>query len=397
MSSADAWKKYEDQIKKYEDAVKKHADKYASYSEHYGEKWADQAHKFEERAARYQERARRHHERDRARRARHRAARVARAEARAAASTAGAYPRSGEYLEPAGNGLRVKEWRPFRFVAGVVYVIIGIAFFLQSLGVWTVHAVDIWPLAIMAIGASALVGRAKRVRVEQDRSAQLVVAEERVRIARELHDIVAHSVSLMTVQIAAARRVQKSQPEEADRALDAAEQTGRQSLAELRGMLATLRGADASIAAATPGRAAGGVAGQGRAPLPGLTDLEALVSSARDAGLDVTMNVIGDPPRISASVGLAVYRVVQEALTNVMRHAGGPTRVSVEVTYAPDAIMLFVDDEGTGGTGRHSDGHGILGMRERVWAVDGTLDAGPRQPGPGWRVRARIPVMEGPP
>jgi signal transduction histidine kinase len=288
---------------------------------------------------------------------------------------------------------RVIEWRPLRFVAGVVYLLAGISFLLESLSVWTVRAVYIWPLALIAVGVWMLLGRARRVRVEEDRSEQLAVAEERVRIARELHDIVAHSVSLMTVQISAARRVQKTQPEEADRALSAAEQTGRQSLAELRGMLATLRGADASIAAASPRTAAGHGAEAPRAPLPGLRDIEGLVAGARDAGLDVALTVLGEPPQTSGSVGLAVYRVVQESLTNAMRHSGG-AKVSVEITYAPDAIVIFVDDDGQNANARHPEGHGILGMRERVWAVDGTLDAGPREPGPGWRVRARIPVVD---
>jgi len=324
---------------------------------------------------------------------------------------------------PARPGLQVVEWKPLRFVAGVTYVVVGTAFLLDSLRVWRVRAVDVWPLALIAVGTWVLLGRVKRVRVEEDRSSQLAVAEERVRIARELHDIVAHSVSLMTVQIAAARRVQHNQPEAAERALAAAEETGRQSLAELRGMLSTLRGADASIAAASPGRAAGGsgwpggsggtgapgagtpgagAAADGRAPLPGLADLENLVAGARDAGLDVRLSLSGDPPRAPASVGLAVYRVVQEALTNAVRHSGA-SHVDVEVTYAPNFVILFVDDDGEGGnaTGttrpgasRPGEGHGILGMRERVWAVGGTLETGPRTPGPGWRVHARIPVME---
>jgi signal transduction histidine kinase len=290
--------------------------------------------------------------------------------------------------------IRVLEWGPLRFVTGVVYLTVGIAFVLQSAGVWTVRVVDLWPLAFMAVGVAVLLGRAKRVRVEEDRSSQLAVAEERVRIARELHDIVAHSLSLMTVQIAAARRVQRSQPQAADEALAAAEDAGRQSLAELRGVLASLRGADASLAAANPGRVAPeGDPGAGRRPLPGLSDLETLVAGARSAGLAVTLSIVGAPPRAAPGVGLVVYRVVQEALTNAIRYAG-PAHVSVEVTYSPREIVVFVDDDGSGSDGRAGEGHGILGMRERVRAVGGVLDAGPRAPGPGWRVHARIPLSE---
>src|SRR4029077_16163355 len=121
---------------------------------------------------------------------------------------------------------------------------------LESFRVWRVQLVDLWPLFLVAFGTAVLLGRGRRTKVEEDRSAQLAVAEERVRIARELHDIVAHGVSLMTIQIAAARRVQQSQPAAAEQSLQAAEETGRQSLAQLQGMLSMLRGADASIGAA---------------------------------------------------------------------------------------------------------------------------------------------------
>ncbi|HZU71696.1 MAG TPA: histidine kinase [Acidimicrobiales bacterium] len=295
-------------------------------------------------------------------------------------------------------------YRPRRVTFGVVYLVVGIAFLLDSLHAWTVRAGDIWPLALIALGTSMLMGRRQRARVEEDRTSQLAVAEERVRIARELHDIVAHSVSLMTIQIAAARRVGKNQPEAADQALAAAEQTGRQSLVELRGMLSMLRGVDASIEAAGH-RGTGPEPPDGRRPLPGLADLESLVAGARDAGLDVRLRESGTRPESASGVGLTVYRVVQEALTNAIRHAGPAAHVQAEVTYAPGFIIVFVDDDGTGaGTGgarppvtgpaaRTGDGHGLVGMRERVEALGGTMEAGPRSPGPGWRVHARIPTL----
>ena len=373
------------------------------------------------------------------------------------------------------------EYRPTRVVAGVLFFCIGLAFLLDSLHVWTVQIVDVWPLLVVAFGTAVLMGRAKRARVEEDRSGQLAVAEERVRIARELHDIVAHGVSLMTIQIAAARRAQKTQPEAAEESLQAAEETGRQSLAELQGMLSMLRGADASIGAAgrpqgdatvgvgdprgrwqgpwqppghlsradqaaaiaekavtwanwatdwaanwrrqsgwghghwhpppprptpPPGPGAGGPAAArpagdpggpsaaARSPLPRLADVDHLVTSLRSAGLDIKTTVVGVPPQLSPGAELAIYRVVQEALTNTMRYAP-KSHVQLEITYAPDHVLIYVDDDGPGPPAGKtaSSGHGLVGMQERVAAVGGTLTVGPRQPGPGWRVHAWIPVI----
>jgi len=285
--------------------------------------------------------------------------------------------------------------RPGRVIFGVVYLAAGTAFLLDSLHLWQVQAGDAWPLALIAVGIWIVMGRRERAKVDHDRSAQLAVAEERVRIARELHDIVAHSVSLMTIQITAARRIHRRQPDEADEALLAAEHTGRRALSELRNMLSMLRGADASIGAAGSRAGAGAERSAARQPLPGLNDIPALVKESNEAGLGVELNVSGVEPEAPGSVGLTVYRVVQEALTNAMRHAPG-AKVQVEITYAPGYIILFVDDDGAAaGSPRGTEGHGLLGMRERVAALGGTLDAGPRQPGPGWRVHARLPLLPG--
>ena len=147
------------------------------------------------------------------------------------------------------------QYRTSSVAVGTFFLLLGAAFLLDSFGVFRVTAALFWPLFVISLGAGLLLHRARRMQVEEDRSAQLAVAEERVRIARELHDIVAHGVSLMTIQIAAARRVGASKPETATESLEAAEQTGRQTLSELEGMLAVLRGADASIgAAARPAR-----------------------------------------------------------------------------------------------------------------------------------------------
>jgi signal transduction histidine kinase len=293
-----------------------------------------------------------------------------------------------------------------------------------------------------------LLRRARRLQVEEDRSAQLAVAEERVRIARELHDIVAHGVSLMTIQIAAARRVADTKPEAAEASLAAAEQTGRQTLNELDSMLSVLRGADASIGAAggpvmpgdfggpadfgygspgghfggqpalrsghvlaTTGGHSGGSSGNGstglatmagphqgmdprRAPLPRLVDIPALVAALQEAGRNVRLHALGDLPRVPASVELVIYRVVQEALTNAARYAGDAA-IEVQLIYSPEAITVFVDDDGPGSAavGRPGGGHGLLGMSERLATFGGSLEAGPRTPGPGWRVYASVPVL----
>jgi signal transduction histidine kinase len=288
------------------------------------------------------------------------------------------------------------QYRTSRVAVGTFFLLLGAAFVLDSVGAFRVTAALFWPLFVISLGAGLLLHRARRMQVEEDRSAQLAVAEERVRIARELHDIVAHGVSLMTIQIAAARRVGATKPDTATESLEAAEQTGRQTLTELEGMLPVLRGADASIGAAADRPGGPDDAGP-RVPLPHLSDLPALVDTVRQTGRTVTYNTLGDPPPLPASVEMIVYRLVQEALTNAVRYAG-ESPVDVQVIYSPTAITVFVDDEGTGppASGARNGsggGHGLVGMQERLAALGGTLEAGPRRPGPGWRVHASIPVV----
>jgi signal transduction histidine kinase len=292
---------------------------------------------------------------------------------------------------------RYKTWR---VTTGTFYLLVGLAFFVDSLGVLHVTAAELWPLVVIALGVGMLLRRARRLQVEEDRSGQLAVAEERVRIARELHDIVAHGVSLMTIQIAAARRVAASQPDAAQESLAAAEGTGRQTLSELDSMLAVLRGADASIGAAAtagpppPAAPRPADANTGRTPLPRLAEITELVEGLRSAGATITFDTLGDPPMIPASVQVVVYRVVQEALTNAIRYATD-AKITVSLIYAPDTISVFVDDDGPGAaaTGRPGGGHGLVGMAERVTTVGGSVTSGPRNPGPGWRVHASIPIL----
>jgi signal transduction histidine kinase len=318
---------------------------------------------------------------------------------------------------PTETSMITYRYRSGRVTIGTFYFLVGAAFLIQTVGLVRVGPSMLWPLLLIAIGAGMLLRRARRLQVEEDRSAQLAVAEERVRIARELHDIVAHGVSLMTIQITAARRVADSKPDAAQASLTAAEQTGRQTLNELDSLLAVLRGADASIGAAGgpvppapllfgPGEF-GGVAGGGgagglargqvdprRAPLPRLADIPGLVAVLQEAGRTVSLQVLGDPPHVPASVELVIYRVVQEALTNAARYAGDAT-IEVQLIYAPQTITVFVDDDGPGraAVGRPGGGHGLLGMSERLATFGGSLEAGPRNPGPGWRVYATVPVL----
>jgi signal transduction histidine kinase len=227
---------------------------------------------------------------------------------------------------------------------------------------------------------------------EQELRARWAVAAERGRIARELHDVVAHSVSVMVVQAGAARRTLPASPGQAATALDQIESTGRQALVELRRLLGLLRSGDRDDEDAL-------------APQPGLARLETLAAAAREAGLPVEVAVEGEARPLPAGVDLSAYRIVQEALTNSLKHAG-PARASVRVCYGREVLEVRVEDDGNGSGsafGRQStdsdgqnrpSGHGLIGMRERVALFGGTLETGPR-PGGGFRVAARLPLDGG--
>lgn len=195
-----------------------------------------------------------------------------------------------------------------------------------------------------------------------------------MRIARELHDVVAHHVSAMGVQAGAARRVLATDPEKAADALRHVEQSARDAIGELRALVVTLRAED-----------------DGTGSAPGLDDLPALVDSAVATGQRVALTEVGEPRTVSPMVGLTAYRIVQEALTNARKHAGPLAQVDVRVRYLDDELEVEVADDGRGGgSGAHGAGAGVLGMRERVSALDGVLEVGPRSRG-GWLVRARMP------
>ncbi|HEY3506921.1 MAG TPA: sensor histidine kinase [Actinocatenispora sp.] len=228
----------------------------------------------------------------------------------------------------------------------------------------------------------ALEARAVEAEHNQRALAGQAVAEERQRIARELHDVVAHHVSVMGVLATGARRSLTRDPDAAADALTSIERTGRTTLRELRRLLDVLRTDDEPADAADAGLA----------PAPGLTAVGDLVDRVRRAGLPVDVHVDGEPYPVDAGIGLAVYRLVQEALTNAVKHAG-PASAVVRLGFAPTALTVEVFDTGRGPTpgAVERPGHGLVGMRERVALYGGELATGPR-PGGGFRVYARIPM-----
>ncbi|MFI6926891.1 sensor histidine kinase [Nonomuraea spiralis] len=218
--------------------------------------------------------------------------------------------------------------------------------------------------------------RLERAHAADTRAAR---AEERSRIARELHDVVAHHVSVMTVQAAAARRVLASDPDLACEALSAIENTGRLAMTEMRNIVGVLR---------TDARAELG-------PQPGVGDLPGLVEQMREAGLPTRLRVEGEPRPLPAGIDLAAYRLVQEGLTNSLRHAGAGAEAVVTVCHAPTGLDVRVEDDGKGATpAPDRTGHGLVGIRERVALYGGILNIGPR-PGGGFEVRAKFPLKDG--
>lgn len=227
----------------------------------------------------------------------------------------------------------------------------------------------------MTLGEEA-VERAARLEREQDELARRAIAEERARIARELHDVVGHCVSVMTLQASAVRRMLTPEQGQEREALVAVEKVGREALAEMRRLVGILR--DAGVA-------------PDLAPPPTLRELDALVERTRASGLAVDVNVDGDPLDLPASIDLTAYRIVQEGLTNAIRHAHART-AEVRIHYHSGSLDIEVSDDGIGVSGEgHRAGNGLLGMSERVDVFGGQLEAGPGAEG-GYRLRARLPV-----
>jgi signal transduction histidine kinase len=217
--------------------------------------------------------------------------------------------------------------------------------------------------------------RRRRVVRDRELAARDAVAAERAAIARELHDVVAHHMSVMVVQAGAARAVGDFDPAAASDALRQIESSGRTGLAEMRRLLGILKAEDD---------------GDGRTPQPGLADLGELLDAMRATGLAVEAVVEGSSRSLPPGVDLSAYRIVQEALTNALRHAGGAS-ARVLVRYEPNALELEIADDGPGPPdGAPTRGHGLIGMRERAQLFGGAFEAGPR-PGGGFLVRARLP------
>jgi signal transduction histidine kinase len=235
-------------------------------------------------------------------------------------------------------------------------------------------------LLVLAVAEMAIAGRQRRLDAERTRAeeARRRAGEERMRIARELHDVLAHNISLINVQAGVALHLMDEQPGQSRSALQAIKQASNDALGELRSVLDILRQGDE----APP-----------RAPASGLASLDRLVAGAEATGLPVSAKVEGTPRPLPAGTDLAAFRIVQESLTNVTRHAG-PASATVLVRYGDKDLMVQVDDDGRGPAPNGSGGNGIRGVRERVAALGGELTTGPR-PGGGFRVLARLPIDPG--
>jgi signal transduction histidine kinase len=245
-----------------------------------------------------------------------------------------------------------------------------------------VLALAAW-LLVLLVGCEALRGGRER-RLEERRTRELQertrADEERLRIARELHDVLAHSISLINVQSGVALHLLDDRPEQARTALSAINEASADALREVRSVLGVLRG----DGEAPP-----------RSPTAGLDSLDELVARAGAAGVTVAVHVEGERRSLPTSVDLAAFRIVQESVTNSLRHAGA-SEVTVHLGYAPDALTVQVDDDGSAPSaepGSDGGGSGIPGMRGRATALGGELEAGPG-PGGGFRVRARLPLED---
>lgn len=243
---------------------------------------------------------------------------------------------------------------------------------ITSLALW--HT---WFAAPWVVGA---VVRLHHDSVERDReeSGQRRAYEERLRVAREVHDVVGHSLAVINMQAGVALHVLDRRPEQSRVALEAIRQSSKDALDELRGTLAVFRRSETEVA---------------RRPAAGLAQIDQVIANVTESGRRVELDVTGDRRTLPEGIDLAAYRIVQESLTNVVRHAG-PASARVRIVYEPEQVTVEVTDDGAHAPETPSGGHGIVGMRERATAVGGTLEAGPRAEG-GFRVLARLPYRDG--
>jgi signal transduction histidine kinase len=269
-------------------------------------------------------------------------------------------------------------------LAALAYFTMGVSDALIPVaGAMAIAVVAAWALGDLRRSRlqqmDALVERARLLDLERDQEMRLAATTERTRIARELHDVVAHSLSVVIAQADGGRYAGRADPEAAAGALEAIAATGRQALADMRSLLGVLR--------------EGG--GETYAPQPDVGTVPALVEDVRRSGLDVDLIVEGTPQPLPAGQSLAAYRIVQESLTNVLKHAGPASRAWVRLHWRPDGLELSVLDDGRGAAAAVSvepdgQGQGLLGMRERAQLHGGRVDAGPR-PGGGFGVHAALP------
>jgi signal transduction histidine kinase len=283
--------------------------------------------------------------------------------------------------------------------AGVSFVALFVSFQIAS---WDPDPAD-RAFDLLAVATAVALGdstrnrrrladeQAARLRAAADEQARIAhqsVLEERARIARDLHDLVAHSMSIVAVQAGVGHHLADSEPDRAKEALATIETTTRQALTEMRRMLGVLRTTDDTA----------GERAEVRDPQPGSSDIAELVHQAAASGLDVELVVEPDGADVTlpAGIALSAYRIVQEALTNVRKHAG-PARTTIVVRHQPDQLTVIVDDDGRGVStfARDRQGYGLVGMRERANVVGGSLTTGPR-PGGGFRVHATLPIRRDP-
>jgi signal transduction histidine kinase len=273
----------------------------------------------------------------------------------------------------------LRERGPLALVIAPLFALSGTALLLDARNWVEVLATVVVEGGIPIAFGRVVFNRRRRVVRDREEAAREAVSVERSRIARELHDIVAHHMSVMVVQAAAARAVAGRDPAAADDALRQIETSGRAGLTEMRRLLEILKSQER---------------GEERAPQPGLARLDELVDGMRATGLSVETVVEGTPHELPPGVDLSAYRIVQEALTNTLKHAGD-AHARVLLRYEPGAIEIEVADDGRGaGNGETAGGgRGLIGMRERVQLFGGTLDSGPRDGG-GFVVRARLPALD---
>lgn len=263
-------------------------------------------------------------------------------------------------------------------VLGVLAVVAVPVAFVVNEGNWVETALGVIVIGGIPITLGRIVFH-RRARIVRDRelAAREAVIVERARIARELHDVVAHHMSVMVVQAGAARAVAGTDPAATTEALRQIEASGRAGLTEMRRLLEILKSDDGD---------------RDRAPQPGLERLDELLEGMRATGLPVETVIEGTPQPLSPGVDLSAYRIVQEALTNTLKHAG-EAHARVLLRYGPEALEIEVADDGRGAIDADGGGQGLIGMRERVQLFGGTLESGPR-PGGGFLVRARLPLLE---